>query len=91
MTIRRWVPISTTILLALAGSLVGCASEDSRDAQIRADVTPELVTLNERQVDSDNNGALMADENGRMFMQDLGRFFYTDRASHLTPFPSPRP
>ncbi|MBC7771595.1 MAG: hypothetical protein H7210_03785 [Pyrinomonadaceae bacterium] len=91
MTIRRWVPISTTILLALGASLAGCASETSRDAMIRADVTPELVTLHERQVDSDNAGALMADENGRMFWQDMGRAFYTDRASHLSPNPSPRP
>jgi hypothetical protein len=58
---------------------------------IRADVTPELETLSERQVDMDNNWALMLDENGRMFVEDLGRAFYVDRPSHLTREPVPRP
>jgi len=91
MTIRRRVPATLTVLAVFGATLAGCASDSSRDAMIRADVTPELVTLYERQVDSDNAGALMADENGRMFWEDLGRAFYTDRASHLTREPSPRP
>lgn len=90
MTISRKATISTLGVLAVASLFAGCAA-DTRDAQIRADVTPELVTLYERQVDMDNNGALMADENGRMFVEDLGRFWLVNRSSHLTPEPTIRP
>ncbi len=83
-------PILTTSACLLAAALLGGCTR-SRDAQIRSDLTPELVTLHERQVDSDNAGALTFDENGRMFMEDLGRAFYTNRPSRLTPEPTPRP
>lgn len=74
---------------ALAG-LVGCSSESQYDA-IRADLTPELETLHERQSDMDNSWTIMMDENGRMFVEDLGRVFYTNRPSRLTPEPMPHP
>lgn len=94
MANSRKLKITTLALFgvaALVAGMGGCASETTRDAQIRADVSPELETLHERQVDMDNAGALMADENGRMFMQDLGRFWLTNRSSHLAPEPTIRP
>ncbi len=90
MSKSRTSTISILGTLAAASLLGGCAA-DTRDAQIRADVTPELETLYQRQVDMDNAGALMADENGRMFVEDLGRFWLVDRSSHLTPEPTIRP
>lgn len=75
--------------LGLVALLGGCST--SRDAAIRADLTPELDTLHERPEDMDNSWTLMLDENGRMFVEDLGRAFYVNRPSRLTPEPVPRP
>lgn len=80
---------TATLTLALAGLFAGCTT--TRDEDIRADLTPELETLHERQADMDNSWTLMLDENGRMFIQDLGRFWYVNRPSRLTPEPMPRP
>ena len=88
-TVTRRSLLTTSAVVGLAALLGGCTT--SRLDEIRADLTPELETLHERQDDMDNSGALMADENGRMFMQDLGRAFYTNRPSRLTPEPMPRP
>jgi hypothetical protein len=87
-TARRTLLVSA--VAALAG-LVGCSSTESQYDSIRADLTPELETLHERQSDMDNSWTIMMDENGRMFMEDLGRVFYTNRPSRLTPEPLPRP
>lgn len=81
--------LAASLTLALVGIMGGC--ETTREDDIRADLTPELETLHERQADMDNSWTLMMDENGRMFMQDLGRAFYTNRPSRLTPEPMPRP
>lgn len=89
-TVTRRFVLASSAVAGLALGLGGC-STTSRVDEIRADLTPELETLHERQADMDNAGALMADENGRMFMQDLGRAFYTNRPSRLTPEPMPRP
>jgi hypothetical protein len=86
-----------TVMLAAAviavALLGGCAAKTQKDRykEMLANVTPELNTLYERQVDMDNHWAIMMDENGRMFVEDLGRAFYTDRPSYLTPEPVPRP
>lgn len=81
--------IAAPAAFVLAVALSACTT--TREEEIRADLTPELETLHERQADMDNAGALMADENGRMFVEDLGRVFYTNRPSRLTPEPMPRP
>lgn len=89
----------TTPFLALAASSIllgGCYSPGamsdptSRDALIRATLTPELMTLHQRPVDVDNQFAIMANENWRMLWGDLARATYTDRPSRLTPEPVPR-
>lgn len=81
-----------SLALAAACTLtVGCtSSKDKRVAKIRQNLTPELVTLYERQDDLDNNLAIYFNEMDRMFWQDLGRAWYTDRPSRLTPEPSIR-
>lgn len=78
------------VALALAGAGLsgGCAS--SRGAEIRANPTPELRTLDKRPVDTANSFALMRNENYRMMRQDMARAFYYDRPSRLTREPVPR-
>ena len=76
-----------TLGAAAALSLTGCAS---RNAQIRANPTPELYTLTGRYVDQQNDFAIMWDENVRMLRQDWDRFWYIDRPSRLTPEPIAR-
>jgi hypothetical protein len=76
------------VTLALGGCYTTVSEEEA--AAIRMDATPELDTLNEREVDMDNMTALTFDENGRMFNADLRRAFMLDRPSRLTPMPMPR-
>jgi hypothetical protein len=82
-----------TITIA-ASLLAGCHSSGdtaaARDAQVRANPTPELDTLYQRPIDIDNRLTLTFDENWRMFNQDWGRFWLTDRPSRLTPERVPR-
>lgn len=82
-------------VIAVACASAGCempgrSSPFSRDALIRANLTPELDTLAQRPVDIENALTIMSDENLRMFNNDLGRVFYTDRPSRLSPYPIPR-
>lgn len=75
-----------TALLAAALLAAGCTTADTaagRDAQVRANLTPELKTLAQRPIDVDNRIALTIDENLRMANQDLGRIFLLDRPSRL--------
>lgn len=72
--------------------LGGCETSGTRrDQMIRRNLTPELDTLHQREVDIDNALTITFDENGRMFTQDLGRAFLLNRPSRLTPEPIPRP
>lgn len=73
-------------------ALSGCESDGrDRHAEVTADPTPELETLYQRPVDSQNAQTVTNNENLRMFWQDLGRALYTDRPSRLTREPVPRP
>jgi hypothetical protein len=85
MSIRRAAPIVVVGCLLVAGSLGGCSSNTAaaRDAQVRANITPELYTLHQRPIDADNRVALTMDENLRMANEDLGRVFLFDRPSRL--------
>ena len=79
---------------ALAASLLaGCGSSNSaasRDAAVRSNPSPDLDTLYQRPIDSDNRVTLTFDENWRMFNEDMGRFWLTDRPSRLTKERVPR-
>jgi len=89
MAISRKHLLSTALFVASASLLAGCSSSGSaRNQMIRADVTPELETLAQRQIDLDNADAVTADENGRMFMEDFRRFWLLDHSSRLTPEPT---
>jgi hypothetical protein len=78
---RKLVLSAAAILLAIP-ALTGCG--------IRHNLTPELMTLQDRPVDVENTWAIMCNENWRMFWSDLQRASYTDRPSRLTPEPLPR-
>lgn len=84
----RLAPTATAAALLAFAALTGCESTGI-DA-VRADPTPALETLSQREDDVNNAMTVTADENWRMFWQDLGRAFLFDRPSRLTPEPSPR-
>ncbi|MFN0132062.1 MAG: hypothetical protein ACKVW3_05970 [Phycisphaerales bacterium] len=73
-------------VVALVASLAGCAGDTAagRDSAVRANPTPELQTLGDRYIDTDNRVALTVDENLRMANQDLLRLWLLDRPSRLT-------
>ncbi|HYE02091.1 MAG TPA: hypothetical protein VD963_02530 [Phycisphaerales bacterium] len=84
--------LAVATLLAAMPLLGGCYYwSNERDAQYRANPTPELITLYQRRVDVRNALTVTFDENLRMARQDLGRAFYTDRPSRLTREPIPQP
>ncbi len=89
----RLKPARAVAVLCLVGgsTLAGCGSNPfGRDADLRANLSPEVDTLYQRPVDVENALAITGDTNWRMFNQDLGRAFYTDRPSRLTREPIPR-
>lgn len=95
-TIRSILTRRTRMLAVLAtagtGLLVGCASSDeplTRHEQVLADLTPELRTLHERNVDILNQIAHTDQTNARAFYSDIGRAIYRDRPSRLHPAPNP--
>ena len=81
------------VLTALAASgfvavaLTGCAT-DPTDVSLH-DVTwnmsPDVMTLNQRKEDVYGHMAYTNDVNGRMFWEDFGRAWYTDHPSRLYP------
>ncbi len=86
---RRFAVLS---LAGLAVVLTGCqnpASPWSRDGRIRANLTPELNTLDQTDVDVKNQLALLTNENLRMARDDWLKIWYLDRPSRLTQFPMP--
>lgn len=91
MTTRSCRRLSLALgVLALATGMGGCASdykEDSQYAAVRADLTPELMTLAERPVDVDSQRAVTFNTNWRILWQDLNRMWLLDRPSRLTPEP----
>jgi len=93
---NRNIRIRRTVVLSLAGLalvvLAGCQSPVSpwsRDGRIRANLTPELNTLDQTDIDVKNQSALMWNENLRMARDDLLKVFYLDRPSRLTQLPMP--
>lgn len=90
----RNMTVRTAALFALclgAGfGLSGCTDNERYEA-IKADPTPDLLTLAERPVDADNAWTVTRNENWRMFWRDLGKATYVDRPSRLTRETIPRP
>jgi hypothetical protein len=80
---------------AAAGALAllgGCYSNTAagRDAKVRNNLTPELETLSQRDIEVDNRQTLTIDENLRMANEDLNRMWFFDRPSRLSRTRIPR-
>ena len=79
--------------MAAGTALVGLSacvtnySEHPGHAEVRGQVTPELITLDEREIDSDNRIGITNNANLRMLWMDLRRAMLLDRPSRLTPYP----
>jgi len=72
--------------LALTGVVTGCGSGGGTSlGSITNDMTPELMTLNQRPADVQRHMAYTNNVNSRMFWEDLGRTWYTDHPSRLNP------
>ena len=82
---------AVTLAAVCVAALTACQSGGpfGRDARIRANLTPELATLDQTHIDTRNSYALMSNENLRMLNDDLLKFFYLDRPSRLTSLPMP--
>jgi hypothetical protein len=89
--VKRTSSIRTIVTFGALGAalaLGACSSNPiSRDSLIRNNPTPELATLDNRDVDRANDRALARNENLRMLRADWDRFWYVDRPSHLTSYP----
>ncbi len=74
---------------AAALFLGGCSSSD-KAAEVRADPTPELISLSERPVDRKNRWAYTRNTYYRSLTNDVSRFILMDRPSRMiysvTPF-----
>ena len=86
--IPRWT--TTFVLAAGLTTLTACESGgDVSYSAISGDLTPELMTINERPVDVDRSIAFYENMMWRSFWSDLGRVFYTDRPNPLSPYELP--
>jgi len=89
--IRRPVRLSLLAVLALS-TLAGCARKDeplTRHEQVLSNLTPELRTLYQRNVDVANMFAHTDNTNKRAMYWDIYRALYRDRPSRLHPIPRP--
>jgi hypothetical protein len=81
------------LVLGLAATssltLVGCSSspEDTSHDAIASNLTPELVTLNQREVDYSDAMSVTFNSNWRAMWGDIARGLLIDRPSRLTPMP----
>lgn len=78
------------LLLVGGFALTGC-TDNARYEAIKEDPAPNILTLDERVEDADNNWTISRNENWRMFWADLGRASLTDRPSRLARPTVPRP
>ncbi len=87
--IRTLAAVALAAVCAAALTACGAAGPFGRDGRIRANLTPELSTLDQTHIDTRNSYALMSNENLRMLNDDLLKVFYLDRPSRLTSIPMP--
>jgi hypothetical protein len=73
-----------------AAALTGCYQGGKEHREIQDNMTPELMSTAQRRVDVSDMTSLSWATDNRMFWDDLARAWYTDRPSHLTPYPVPR-
>lgn len=87
---RRLASTLSLGLIALGGlTLVGCSSapEDTSHGAITSNLTPELLTLNQRPVDYGDTMSVTFNSNWRAMWDDLARGMLIDRPSRLSPMP----
>ncbi len=65
------------------------STEDVSVDAIFDNLTPELMGMSSRTIDSERIMAVNSNINWRMFWDDWGRALYLDRPSRLTPQPVP--
>lgn len=86
--------LASASLLTLAALTLGACQyhtpSEKLAAELREEPSPNLDTLYQREVDIDNNIAIVNDTNLRMLNQDLGRFWLLERPSRLAPERIPR-
>ena len=94
-TTARSALCTLALAAGVASLFTGCASsgrdDGGRHSRIQGDVTPELMTLDKRHIESDDRMYLTMDANARMLNDDIQRALLLDRPSRLTNFPSPYP
>lgn len=81
--------ITAGLLTSAVIGTAGCQSDPNNvsfDA-IKGDLTPEMMTMSERNVDVERNMAMVGNVNLRSMWNDLGRMWMFDRPSILTPYP----
>ena len=74
-----------TLTMVAGSALVGCSSDSVSMHSVAHNMTPEVMTLNQRPVDVYRHMAYTKNVNERMFWEDLGRVWYTDHPSRLNP------
>jgi hypothetical protein len=77
------------LIAAVAAVAVGCNSEPKDSVSfnaIKSDLTPEMLTLTQRDVDAERTVAVTENTNWRLFWMDLGRVWGLDRPSMLSPY-----
>jgi hypothetical protein len=84
---RTMILVGGAAALLLATGCTGVRNPVARDTLIRNNPTPELNTLDMRDVDRDNRRAIARNENWRMLREDWDRMWYVNRASRLTSYP----
>lgn len=84
--------LALALVAGLAATLLsGCASSGTtrQHQSVRGNLTPELITLSRRPVDSDNILTRMVNYNRRMMADDLSRGMLLNRPSRLSMYPKP--
>ncbi|MGD9789996.1 MAG: hypothetical protein AB7Q00_02970 [Phycisphaerales bacterium] len=77
---------SAALLALTAAALTGCAGGPDRASyeKVRYDMTPELLTIDQRPVDYNNMMGITINTNKRLFWDDLARAMLLDRPSRLS-------
>jgi hypothetical protein len=78
---------AAALLAALAAT--GCTTAGTQHSKVVHNLTPELLSTDQRSVDVQNMTSLTWNTNNRMFWDDLSRAALTDRPSRLSKHPVP--
>lgn len=89
MKSSKLVRLSLGLVAMSSLALVGCSSapEDTSHDAITSNLTPELLTLNQREVDYSDAMSVTFNSNWRAMWGDIARGLLIDRPSRLSPMP----